>query len=141
MEIGNLLFGNSRGNFPVERGDFQQAFWDFLESCGFDSYGHIEDDELEKNLQTVMGDVVKNINNEDYTEHMHFFENDVFIIRPYWWGESQNIAELSNFEFKPTNYQLKWYKYPLRDSYANQELTLEQFKEMLEKCKQSIKRA
>ncbi len=43
-----------------------------------------------------------------------------------------------NFQFKPTGYKLMWYKYPLRDSYANQKLTLKQFEVMIDKCIASI---
>ncbi len=43
-----------------------------------------------------------------------------------------------NFHYKPTNYQLRWYKYPLRDSYANQKLTLSQFRKMIDHCIQSL---
>jgi hypothetical protein len=43
-----------------------------------------------------------------------------------------------NFHYKPTNYRMKWYKYPLRDSYANQDLTLEQFKDIIDKCIKSV---
>lgn len=48
--------------------------------------------------------------------------------------------EEPNFVYKPTEYEIDWYKYPLRDSYANKELTLEEFKEILNKCKESIKK-
>jgi hypothetical protein len=32
-----------------------------------------------------------------------------------------------NFLYKPINFQIKWYKYPLRDSYMNQNITYKEF--------------
>jgi len=67
----------------------------------------------------------------EYREQLdEFFKNnhhhsDCPIVRP-------------NFFYKPTGYELRWYKYPLRDSYANKALTLEQFKRMIDDCIQSL---
>ena len=43
-----------------------------------------------------------------------------------------------NFVFKPTGLKIDWYKYPLRDSYSNEEITFEELKEILKKCKESV---
>ena len=125
MELGNLIFGNSRGEFPVERGDWQKCFCKFIEDIGLDSYGYVPawaSDSLKKH-QTARGG----------------FENDVFIINPYYWGDDDTEKVKPNFIFKKTGYTLDWYKYPLRDSYANQDISFAEFKEMLEECKKSIK--
>lgn len=45
-----------------------------------------------------------------------------------------------NFLYKPSGYSLKWYKYPLRDSYANRKMTLPEFKEMIDECIKSVQR-
>lgn len=123
MELGNLLFGNSRGNYPLERGRWQETFCEFLDEIGLDGYGYIDDEKL-KEYETDRGG----------------FENDVFLVNPYYWGEDEDIMEEPNFIYKPTGYEIDWYKYPLRDSYANKELTFEEFKEVLNKCKESIKK-
>lgn len=123
MELGNLLFGNSRGNYPLERGHWQETFHEFLDEIGLDGYGYIDDEKL-KEYETDRGG----------------FENDVFLVNPYYWGEDEDIMEEPNFIYKPTGYEIDWYKYPLRDSYANKELTFEEFKEILNKCKESIKK-
>lgn len=47
----------------------------------------------------------------------------------------------SNFHYKPTGYELMWYKYPLRDSYASEELSLIEFAKMIENCINSIGRS
>lgn len=42
-----------------------------------------------------------------------------------------------NFLYKPTGFKIMWYKYPLRDSYMNQNISLDEFKEILEHCVKS----
>lgn len=114
MELGNLLFGNSRGVYLVEpREDYQDAFCKFLEHNGFDYYG---------------------IHGKERT-----FENDTFVVRAYYWGEDEDIAALPNFVYKPTGLEIKWYKYPMRDAYSNQDIDIETFKTILTICEASIK--
>lgn len=60
-ELGNLIFGNSRGEFPVDRG-MQDEWCSLMEECGFDGYGHHDGPEW-------------------------VFENDVFRVQPYYWGD------------------------------------------------------
>ena len=116
MEMGNILFGNSRGEYAVEpRGDYQEAFCDFLFRNGFDGYG-VHEFRKERD-----------------------FENDTFIIRPYYWGEDEEIAQLPNFVYKPTGLEIKWYKYPMRDAYSNQDIDIESFKAVLRRCEESMK--
>ena len=114
MELGNLIFGNSRGNYQIPRDEFQDAFIEFLDNHGFDSYGYHEGD---SNVP---------------------FETDVFSIRPYYWGDDEKIAALPNFVFKPKGIEISWYKYPMRDAYCSHDLTLQEFKEMLAACSASM---
>lgn len=124
MEIGNMIWGNSRGEFPVSRGKWQDAFTKFLENIGLDSYGYVprwSSDELKK-YQNARGGL----------------ENDVFIINPYYWGDDEDEMTKPNFIFKETGYELQWYKYPLRDSYANAEVDFDTFVDMLNTCLNSV---
>lgn len=115
MEIGNLIFGNSRGKFHVvPREDYQEAFYEFLVTNGFDSYGY-------------------NNNGDDE------FETDKFIIRPYYWGEDENKAFLPNFVYKPLGLEINWYKYPMRDAYSNQDISIKEFVKILKDCADSLK--
>lgn len=114
MELGNLMFGNSRGNYSVSREDWQKPFVGFLDRNCFDEYGY------------------KEASNKD------FFENDVFSIRPYYWGDDETIAALPNFVYKPTGFELSWYKYPLRDSYCSHKIDDETFFKMLKNCQRSL---
>ena len=115
MEIGNILFGNSRGTYKIDRqGGYEDIFAEFLTSNNFDSYGYKKD-------------------NKERT-----FENDVFIIRPYYWGDDEEEAQLPNFVHKATNLEINWYKYPMRDAYSNQDIDIKTFKTIINECSQSL---
>ena len=115
MELGNILFGNSRGKYHVTpREDYQEVFCEFLDKNGFDMYGYkIDSKEWE-------------------------FKNDTFIIRPYYWGDDDDKAALPNFVYKPTGLEINWYKYPMRDAYSNQDIDIETFKTIMKDCERSM---
>lgn len=120
MELGNMMFGNSRGMYHVEpRKDYQDEFVDFLYDNGWD--GH-----------AIRGDGF---------DASYEWENDTFIVRAYYWGEDEAKAELPNFVYKPTGLEINWYKYPMRDAYSNQDVSVEDFKQILVKCAESMKGA
>lgn len=124
MELGNLLFGHSHGEFKVPRGFIKGTFeWDdrfclFLEKIGCDDYGYAEN--KDNPLKNERGGIT----------------TPEFEINPYYWGDDETEEDKPNFIFKPTGYEMRWYKYPLRDSYANQELTYKEFNAMLKKCEE-----
>lgn len=123
MSLGNMLFGNSRGEFPVPREEqWEGPLFILLDELGNGIYG-IE------------------------------FENDVFSVFPYWWGDctcgrEYEFADNShakecklmvpNFHYKPTDFRLKWYKYAIRDSYMNQNITPREFLEIINECLKSL---
>lgn len=207
MELGNLVFGNSRGEVEVPRlAGFEQELFRL-----FDAYVSERDN--------------------SWREYGVEFENDVFSVTPYWWGEctcgwedvddgherayalehrpecyqteymalpcrlgeeerwairalyekrgwdttaknwwygcggrcdcdyderyASILAEYAvqfgyeghrpdcklvtpNFLHKPSGYALSWYKYPLRDSYANRVVSLAEFRRMIDECVASI---
>ena len=45
-----------------------------------------------------------------------------------------------NFVHKSSGLTIQWYKYPLRDSYSNVELTLEVFSKIIDDCIKSLKK-
>jgi hypothetical protein len=175
MELGNAIFGHSRGACRVNRG-LQDQFWTFLESLSF------TDDLWQRP--------------EGWRDAEGFgHTNGVFTVRPYYWGECncggqgpRHAADcristewagwvsrrmdfasgeadddgfapldmskldafpeppptcscgaeatwverecaptcsllLPNFVHHPSGFELRWYKYPLRDSYSNRPLT------------------
>lgn len=62
MELGNMIFGNRRGQHAVNR-DLQDEFCEALEGMGFDGYGNHKA-------------------NQEWV-----FENDTFRMQPYYWGD------------------------------------------------------
>lgn len=121
MELGNLIFGHSRGQYAIDRALYEGVFYEFLNKIHFDGYGRPETEKLAKEL--------------GYDEK---YENDVFVIRPYYWGDDEDEAMKPNFVYKPDNVEISWYKYPLRDAYCSNDLTVEQFKAMLDRCAESM---
>lgn len=104
MEIGNLLWGHSRGRYPVDRDKFQYRFVELLKQIGYDNHGV----ELEEGEEGYTGKI-----------------NSNFIVRPYCWDDDSPDCLLPNFECPKLKFTLSWYKYALRDSYSNKELTEE----------------
>ena len=127
MELGNMMFGNSRGEVPVPRG------------AGYE-------DELIRLFEAYAF-------NDSMLHYGPEFENDVFEVHPYWWGgctcgadEQYDWPEhtadckevVPNFWYKPTDYQLQFYKYPLRDAYANRAVSLREFAAIIDACIESL---
>lgn len=123
MELGNLIFGNSRGEFEIDRDVYQDLFAEFFRSIGIDSYGTVT-----SKLAKVYPEYIKGCT----------FENDTFIVRPYYWGDDEEIASMPNFEYKPDELKICWYKYMMRDAYSNKELTVDYIKEVFENIRKSL---
>ena len=121
----------------IFRGEWQNYFCEFLAECGFNEiYGYVENEALKKHLILIDGD------EKGWTgkmEQAEAFDNGIFRILPYWWGDSANIGEMPNFIYYPTGFEMIWYKYPLRDAWSNKPITYQEFKDMLKKCKESLK--
>lgn len=124
IELGNLLFGHSRGEYAIGREEFQEPFHEFLHNHEFDIYGLPDTDARAEQYVTKDGD--------------NYFENDVFLLRPYYWGEDEEIAARPNFVYKPEGITIEWYKYSLRDAYCNKDISLEKFLEILQVCADSL---
>lgn len=116
MELGNLLFGNSRGEYSVERGDIEDIFWNYFKDvCDYHCYFN--------NSNTDRGG----------------YENEVFRIDPYYWGDNETLMAEPNFIYKPKGIEISWYKHPMRDAYSNIELTPEIADMIFRHCRGSIK--
>lgn len=116
MELGNLIFGHSRGKHSIpDRRKYGELFSKLLEAMGADSYGEE-------------------------------FSNDVFEMHRYCWCDGDKCpqcgtGEQPNFLYKPTGFRLTWYKYPMRDAYTNQEVTPSMFRDMMTACIASLAHA
>jgi hypothetical protein len=126
-ELGNAVFGNSRGQVKIPRGKgFEEELYRL-----FDAYAPDRDN--------------------SWREYGVDFENNIFSVMQYWWGDctcgwdeidnghlpSCKLVK-PNFLYKPTGYAIQWYKYPLRDSYANREISLSEFAKMIDNCIDSL---
>lgn len=120
--------GNTKVKHLVNR-EWEKPFSEALSEMGFDSYGQVWEPCLAKFMSELK------CKDGSYQK----FENDVFVLMPYYWGDDQKISELPNFLFKSTGFEMSWYKYPLRSSQMNQEVSHEEFIKMLEKCTESVK--
>ena len=130
MELGNLLFGNSRGEFAMDRDEFQGVFLSFLNRNGFDPYGRRYRDVEARDDRFDPYD--------DRYEGTDCFENSEFVIRPYYWGDDQDTMGLPNFVYKPTGLEINWYKYPLRDAFCNQDIDAMDLARILIACEESM---
>ena len=107
-------------NFEIDREQIQDLFVDWLYDNGFDGYGYYDNQEHE-NITDRGG-----------------FENEIFLINPFYWGEDEDIQDKPNFVFKPMNIEIEWYKYPMRSAYSNKRVTYGDMKRILATCKSSI---
>lgn len=130
MELGNMIFGNSRGEFEIPR---------------HSGYEH----ELYRLFSVVQG-----VEYEKVDSYCEPFENDIFSLFPYYWGDctcginEENDEEHKpdclllkpNFYYKPDGLRIEWYKYPLRDSYSNKKLTMKYFINVIDDCIKSLRK-
>ncbi len=110
----------------LDRGLYGEPFAMFLEYLDFDDYGYYEgdDEDVKKHLDE----------NGDYS-------NDIFSITPYCWCMTDGGCDRChrpNFQYKPTDFRLTWYKYPLRGNDCNREITAEEFLKMINHCSESF---
>ena len=136
IELGNLLFGNSRGNFRVPR-EWVEHFLRLTEYLHMDSYGFYYDS-YTKSIGSCTEVIPNEKYNSAYLRDDGGFENDTFLIKPYYWGDDEDESEKPNFVYKPTGYEIDWYKYPFRDSYSNFDITEKEFIEIIENCLKSV---
>lgn len=138
-----MIFGHSRGSFPIERESWEinvMGMWNtLLNVIPCDHYGYYEG--KKEYHQTKLGG----------------FTCDLFEINPYYWGECDCGAEengcdyhtdtcslcIPNFIYRSKNESdpvtIQWYKYPFRDSYANREISPDEFANILMDCYNYIK--
>ena len=72
-----------------------------------------------------------------YGRNGNDFENDIFKVKSYDWGEDGNND--CHFWHKPSGLKICWYKYQLRSPMSNIEITHEQFLSVLRDCFNSLK--
>lgn len=107
MELVNQLFGFSRGRYPLDRDALQDVFVEGLESLGYDNYG------------------IPRIQNKNLIPA----HDDLFVVHSYWWGDEDTPeAWRPNLAIPSKGIEVRWYKYALRDSYANVDLSPDEWR-------------
>lgn len=122
QEIGQFLAGVPFSRYELPRDEkYQDVFQLWLNSLGFDDYGDWVDSKL-----------------IPFIDKNGRFHNGTFAIMPYYWGDDEKIAAIPNFIYFPENIQIFWYKYPFRGATISENLSPEEFREMLKKCSASL---
>lgn len=108
MELGNMIFGHSRGEWPIPRTDaYSGPLFVALEALGLDGYGAPKRRPTDGNWA---------------------YKSDTVEIHPYCWCDGESCpqcgtGEQPNFKHFPSGLEVRWYKYPLRDAYANRKVS------------------
>ncbi len=131
MEIGNVVYGHHTGEnrHHIDRDKFSTVLEAYMQYMGFDHYGNYD------------GEYADEFKEKGWINDDGDFENDVFAFTSYCWCMEEGGChrdEKSNFYYKPMEFKIDWYKYPLRDSYSNKEFTVEEFVKILDHCVEAI---
>ena len=119
MELGNMIFGHSRGQHEIKRGTgYEELLYQVFDACAPQRDTSFRDYGCE-------------------------FENDTFEVHPYCWCDKEDCPQCGtgtqpNFRYKPTGFSMSWYKYPLRDAYMSEPMSLEGFAKMCRACIASV---
>ena len=124
MKLRNLIFNHSRGEYPVVRGDWEKKFAELFDVFGLDYHGHVIKKGIYRNSKTVQ------------VNERHGIKTKKFEINPYYWGDDESEMYIPNFIYFPKDYHISWYKYPLRDAYTNQDISFEEFCDIIDDCKE-----
>lgn len=92
MEIGNLLFGHSRGRYPVDR-EIREAreLWRMLHVLGFSEYGRNVFSEIKPPDSLRIEETRRGATISD--EHGLLMET-----RAYWWGDTETEEDRKQAE-------------------------------------------
>lgn len=140
MELGNMVFGHSRGVYDFDAYSDRAKrddLLDMMNELGITVYGQpshditvLHDRHIEPSWMT--GDnAFKHVDGEDW-RRIDIVDpgtgDRILTFRSYWWGDTDTeedavSADLPNLEFPAQGLQIRWYKYYGRDSYTNIPLT------------------
>ncbi len=121
---------------------YGEPFAMFLDYMGFSHYGTYEMQEATGKDKHI-SDTLKQRLDENYD-----YSDDVFEIHPFCWcnvcdgegkeGETCPRYKKPNFHYKPKDFKLNWYKYPIRSNDTNKDITPLEFLEMINDCVRSF---
>ena len=114
--------------------------WDYLDfpdSWSYDKRRKVED-KIYKNLTTKHNLPMQGCAVHCTCDYEERFEIWIEKIGYPEGHKSSCLLVKPNFHYKPTDFQIQWYKYPFRDSYTNQEITLEEFSGIIDACIEAV---
>ena len=139
IELGNLLYGNSRGRyvFPDRALADSRSWTGLLDSVHADAGGCLL--RAGRESSRYGNSIVR-----DAYGGFAFRMPDgtiLFEIFPYYWGEDEKLRTRHNFVYKPgteDEFAIDWYKYPFRDAYMSKPASKTMLKRMFEECTQAV---
>ncbi len=155
MELGNFLFGHSRGTYPVTRDDEWlncfQTLPRLLMGPHYDGYGTEFVCDAFEIHRYYWGDCTCGFEESDAEwSHQHPHHHRCLsslatacqcgIDAQYQvWRQTHNHQTTCpivrpNFLYAPMGFSLTWYKYPFRDSYMSHPLSFEDFRAIINTC-------
>jgi len=137
MELEKLCFGNSRGKYELEdkNGEWLIELYQLLYVLTaylevYKKYPVCKRNVTHSAFLKELSQLYKQLD-AIYKEYAKEFGHN---------GHKDTCKlVVPNFLYKPQKFSIKWYKYPFRDSYMNQDITLTQFEKMIEACIASLK--
>lgn len=129
--IDKEIFNSIKYYLPESTINAYKIQFNKLLEHGFDEYGRILDEKLEKHISTKYGVLNK-------YAHVHYFENDTFSLCPYYNGKDPVLKEIPNFYYKKDNFTLNWTKKPLNNCYCNNFILTTEFNEIINNCIKSL---
>ncbi len=115
------------GYHHIPRDHRQDRFALMLEYMLCDRYGYAQGGSKLQDFETHFAD-------DDPMKH-YVIDTPLFTIRPFYWGDSDEVYRMPNFVFKPWSLEISWYKYPFRDAYSNCHMTDDMWDELIQSCK------
>lgn len=117
------------GRVPIKRDWHEDTFHEMLEKIGCNGYGHLDDDN-ENGDHEFMASLEVAFDEDDPKRH-YVIDTPLFTLRPFYWGDDSDVCSLPNFTYKPWDYNVEWYKYPMRDAYGNFHISDDDWRLML----------
>ena len=125
-----------------------------LATCYKTNYSLDRDDEYEILFDNFLTREFRHLNGVYTDEYYGGFENDVFYLRSFYWGEcscggdgddmtspdlhqKECLLYKPNFIYKKNGFELHWYKHPLRGNSCNHNISTEYFEDIIKQCIQS----
>ena len=118
------------GHHAVPRDWREDVFGAMLKAVGCSIYGYPEE-----NSPLVSAEV--HYAEDDETRHF-VIDTPLLTLRPYYWGDCRAIRRLPNFVYKPWSLEISWYKWPMRDAYANISLSDSDWRLMCETVERAV---